>query len=163
MIRGSRRIEASLPGVVHAGYERHSHPADSYNCIAYAAGDLFSWWEPGEYWPNTSPGFSLAHLEAAYSSVRFTNCGMDRTPEIGFEKIALYGDAKKQWTHAARLRPDGWWESKLGYWDDILHPTPECLEGRFYGTIALCMKRTLTDAATARIAARSRARINGKW
>ena len=112
---------------------------------------------------NANKGYMLADLISAYQAVGFVACGMDQTVEFGFEKVALYQCIIGKWTHAARLRPDGWWESKLGDWDDILHATAHCLEGRGYGTIALCMKRTLVASARERWKARARARTNGKW
>jgi len=166
MIRRSGNIERCFPGIELTGYERHSRPTRLYNCIAYAAGDLFAWWEPGAYWPlylDADSGYGLVDLINAYISVGFENCGMNSSPEEGFEKVALYEDNDSRWTHAARLRPDGWWESKVGQYDDILHKAPAALEGRAYGKVACYMKRTLANALKARIAARRRARANRKW
>ena len=58
--------------------------------------------------------------------------------------MALYSNATG-WTHAARLRSDGWWESKLGRSVDILHKSPRGLEGSFYGTVSAFMKRTIQE------------------
>jgi hypothetical protein len=44
--------------------------------------------------------------------------------EAGLEKVALYADEHGEWTHAAPQLPDGWWTSKLGPEEDILHRTP---------------------------------------
>ena len=164
MTRKSRIIERLFPGIELVGYERYSHPTRSYNCIAYAAGDLFAWWEPNAYWPpGVKPGYELIDLVNAYASVEFENCGMDSSPEEGFEKVALYQDNDGKYTHAARLRPDGWWESKIGECADILHKTPDVLEGRWYGKVACYMRRTLVNTLRAKIAARKRARANRKW
>jgi hypothetical protein len=165
MIRRSVAIERWFSGdITLTDYERHSHPTPSYNCIAYAAGDLFEWWQAGAYWPlDLYPADKLVDLINAYVAVGFKNCGMNGLPEEGFEKVALYQGNDSKWTHAARLRPDGWWESKIGEFDDILHKTPMVLEGGKYGKVACYMKRTLADAIRARIAARKRARENGKW
>ena len=164
MIRRSRNVERLFQGIALAGYERHSHPTRSYNCIAYAAGDMFAWWDPEAYWPpGVNPGYALVDLINAYVSVGFENCGMNGLPEEGFEKVALYQGNGSEWTHAARLRPDGWWESKMGRYDDILHKTPTVLEGRDYGKVICYMKRTVANALKAKIAARKRARENGKW
>ena len=131
MIRRSGRIEMKFPGAIATGYERHSNPTRSYNCIAYAVGDIFAWWQPDTYWPpGVSPGYRLVDLVNALASVGFASCGMNGSPETGFEKVALYQNSDREWTHAARLRPDGWWESKVGEFDDILHKAPAALEGR---------------------------------
>jgi hypothetical protein len=38
--------------------------------------------------------------------------------------------------------PDGWWTSKLGPDEDILHRTPQALLGDLYGQVRKIMKRT---------------------
>src|SRR5947209_4651001 len=69
MIRRSTRIEHTFPKIAATGYERHSHPTRSYNCIAYAAGDIFSWWCPQAYWPtNATREMDLSSLISAYES-----------------------------------------------------------------------------------------------
>ena len=50
-----------------------------------------------------------------------------------------------RWTHAARLKPDGKWTSKLGIEEDIEHNTLESMEGDLYGfVIQILRKQTLT-------------------
>jgi len=128
-----------------------------YNCIAYAAGDLWRIWDgygddPGTHWP-AAPGGLLSHLIGAYAAVGFEECH-DAMPEIGYEKVALYmllRNGEERWTHAARLREDGWWESKLGRAADIIHKSPHSLEGRLYGTVARYMKRAITDRIKQRL------------
>ena len=48
----------------------------------------------------------------------------------------------KRKTHAARQLPDGWWTSKLGPDEDILHRTPQGLAGDLYGHVRMVMKRS---------------------
>jgi hypothetical protein len=164
MIRRSRRIELAWPELIRTGYERDSSPTINYNCIAYAAGDLWAWWDHYNYWPpGAQRGAKLLHLISAFQVIGFQDCGKDKILEAGFEKVALYESADGNWSHAARLRVDGWWESKLGDWDDILHKEPEALEGRSYGTIGRCMKRTIAEGLRARIESRRRARANNMW
>ena len=38
--------------------------------------------------------------------------------------------------------PDGWWTSKLGPDEDILHQTPQALVGDLYGQVHAIMRRT---------------------
>ena len=48
------------------------------------------------------------------------------------------------WTHAARLKADGKWTSKLGTEEDIEHNTLESMEGDLYGlVIQILRKKTL--------------------
>ena len=67
--------------------------------------------------------------------------------EAGHEKVALYADDQGEWTHVARQLPDGWWTSKLGPDEDILHRTPQALAGDLYGQVQAIMKRTAPNAS----------------
>ena len=58
------------------------------------------------------------------------------------EKVALYADDQGNWTHAALQLPDGWWTSKLGPDEDILHRTPQALLGNVSGHVREIMKCT---------------------
>lgn len=162
----SKLVEQLVPGVILTPYERHSPATKSYNCIAYAAGDLFMWWDHEQgYWPPNAAtkGPLLADLVAAFLSEGFEACGQDGALEPGYEKVALYENSGGEWTHAARLRPDGWWESKLGPDHDILHEDAIDVEGVGYGTRICFMKRTIAASLRARIHARRRARENHRW
>ena len=44
-------------------------------------------------------------------------------------------------THAARRLPNGLWTSKLGYYHDIQHSTPQSLEGYIYGKVYCYMNK----------------------
>lgn len=81
----------------------HNHrvigPAtDAYNCIAWACGDTQNWWQPGPkfYWPVPSdPNDStIDNLLAALAAIGFAVCP-DETPELGFEKIAVYATRRQ--------------------------------------------------------------------
>lgn len=118
-----------------------------YNCIAWAAGEDDRWWEPigpsdvGYYWPrDASDGYSLQCLVEACRSIGYRTCETDAV-EVGFDKIAVYGDSSGRWTHAARQLPCGAWTSKLGPCEDIEHEHPDDLEGKEYGAVHCYMKR----------------------
>jgi hypothetical protein len=163
MISRCARAEKICPKIAASGYERHSYETKAYNCIAYAAGDLWEWWDHFSYWPDgATRGAELRHLIEAFECEGFTSCGETFLAHPNFEFVALYVDAEGEWTHAARLRSDGWWESKLGNLEDIIHKTPECVESQGYGSVAWYMKRALVASARARVAARVRAKQNGK-
>jgi hypothetical protein len=138
-----------FPRLFADGYEKNSRESSSYNCIAFAAGDVEHIWDgfgdpPDGYWPTTDTGTMVGHLVSAYKAERFEECD-GAEPEKGYEKVVLYRNAKGKWTHAAHLRLDGWWESKLGQLDDIIHRSPQGLVGTEYGEVACFMKRRVSD------------------
>lgn len=115
--------------------------SDSYNCIAYAAGDPRQPWsdEPEDYWPaqvTRSP--SITGLENLFRWLGFKKCKGPRL-EAGYQKVALYAD-KGLWTHAALQMPNGHWRSKLGKEILIEHQTLFSLTGTLYGRVYLCMR-----------------------
>lgn len=71
-------------------------------------------------------------------------CG-DGSPEVGFQKVAIYVDSKGIPTHAARQLLNGQWTSELGQDIDVRHDAPEellqvqALQG--YGGVAIFLKR----------------------
>ena len=143
-----------MPGPDFPQLTAHNHrvtspPSQDYNCIAWAAGDFARWWEPGVYWPaSTPPGdYGIGVLIIAFQARGYEPCA-DGELEVGFDKVALYGDATF-YTHAARQLPDGKWTSKLGPAEDIEHDSPEAVAGGVYGEIAQFMRRpTLPNEPT---------------
>jgi hypothetical protein len=82
-----------------------------------------------------------------YMAQGFETC-TDGEYEANYEKVAIYSKIDAQtyddeWTHAARLRPDGWWESKVGKSEDIIHRTATVFIGNEYGTKIIYMKRLI--------------------
>jgi len=103
-------------------------PADGrYNCTAWAAGETHrNWWPvnfpgaPSYYWPPGVPRLlTIDAFVQAYATLGYVRCDSS-LPESGYEKIALYAQGELP-THAARLRPNGNWSSKLGKDRDIEH------------------------------------------
>ncbi len=130
------------------GSFRVTSPRDlTYNCIAWAAGDMRSWWWPigdprDTHWPTAAPRvLTLEAFRDAFASLGYAVGGGDE-PEAGFEKIAIFADAHGMPTHAARQLLTGRWTSKLGFAEDIEHDLGD-LEGEIYGTVVLCMKRAI--------------------
>jgi hypothetical protein len=132
-------LEGAFPSLAAEGSVVASPKTHSYNCVAWAAGDVSRWWGPGIYWPGP-PGDDLAALAGLFAALGYAPCVGDDL-EASHEKIALYADDQGEWTHAARQLPDGWWTSKLGPDEDILHRKPEALVGDLYGQVQLIMKR----------------------
>jgi hypothetical protein len=146
-------LEQLFPGLRAATYAVISPRGHQYNCIAWAVGDTAKWWwptnAPGDvprFWPDGVPreetlaAFTLAMATLDYAPV--DNESRDKeNPEPGFEKLALFVDARGVPTHAARQLRVGRWTSKLGAWEDIEHDL-HALEGSIYGTVAIVFRRT---------------------
>ena len=128
---------------------------ESYNCIAFAAGDRYRWWQPtpqgtwseGMYWPPGVPHqMSVAAYERAFATIGYVKC-QDGSFETGFEKVALYA-IEGQPKHAARQETDSYvWLSKLGNGYDIWHETAEGVGGSRYGEIVSYMRREVAQKA----------------
>lgn len=121
-------------------------PADPiYNCIAWAAGATDIWWWPiGDpqrvYWPAGVPREeTLDAIQSAFVALGYVNCD-HAEPEPGYEKVAIFANAVRFPTHAARQLPGGRWTSKLGQLECIEHALLD-LEGAEYGSVVLVMKR----------------------
>jgi len=137
-------IENIFPKIAQEGYQLTSPETVLYNCIAWSVGDNTKWWWPNGiyYWPESIPvAITVDAFKLMYESFGFVSCD-DSSFEENFEKIALYVDpTTKEPKHACRQLPDGKWTSKLGRMKDISHDTLMGLEGSFYGTPFLYMKR----------------------
>lgn len=125
-----------------------------YNCHAWAARDLARWWEPilpnlipliappgvTIYWPpGLNLGRTITDYEAAFRTEQYVTC-TDAQRVVGVEKIALY-ELGGNTSHTARQLSDGRWTSKLGTEIDIVHDTPQSLEGPKYGHVQALMER----------------------
>jgi hypothetical protein len=135
----SAELEGTFPGLAADGYIVASPKTHAYNCVAWAAEDASRWWEPGICWPGP-PGDDLAALSGLFAALGYAACEGDEL-EVGHEKVALYANDQGEWTHAARQLPDGWWTSKLGPDEDILHRSPQALVGDLYGQVRVIMQR----------------------
>jgi len=118
---GQLFITLAFPSLAADGYTLASPKTQAHNCVAWAAGDASRWWEPGIFWPGPT-GDDLAALTGLFAARGYVPCAGDEL-EAGYEKAALYADDQGNWTHAALQLPDGWWTSKLGPDEDILHRT----------------------------------------
>jgi hypothetical protein len=139
-------LESAFPNLRASVYRITSPSSPSYNCIAWAAGDDQSWWEPiphlkGVYWPPDAPmSLSLESYVRAFECQAYELC-VEGALEAGYEKVAIYVGADGLPTHAARQLSSGRWTSKLGKAEDIEHASPAALEGAVYGTVARVLKR----------------------
>lgn len=123
---------------------RPTSPSDvTYNCIAWSAGDVTRWWQPGFYWPvNVSrEDCGIGTLVEMFRTLGFHE-GAVLQLEPGIEKVALYGNGL-HYTHAARQLPSGKWTSKLGKLEDIEHDHPDDVAGGIYGEVIEIMQRVM--------------------
>lgn len=137
-------LEAKFPNLTQSGYAITSPPNPRYNCIAWAADNDSSWWEPikspGVYWPpGASMSATLSTYTEAYALQGYDPC-TDHNLEQDFEKIAIFIKDGVP-SHAAKQLGTGAWTSKLGQSFDIQHNSLSGVEGSEYGTVAQIMKR----------------------
>ena len=135
-------LEKEHPNLKTSGYEITSESTDLYNCITWAAGDDSIWWSHavGDYWPASVPRSPEAWaLVLVFESLGYAVCDSDAL-EPGYEKVAVYVQ-NGEWRHAARQLSDGRWTSKIGQFEDIIHPAPENLVDDSYGSIHCIMRR----------------------
>jgi hypothetical protein len=143
-------LEAIFPALKRGAY-RVTSPVDrSYNCIAYAAGDMDRWWWPLPvdikeiYWPtDVTRAETIAAFREAFASLGFVE-SLSADPQAGYEKIALFANDQAFPLHAARQQPNGRWTSKLGELEDIDHALHD-LEGPAYGKVVLIMHREVAN------------------
>lgn len=123
---------------------RVTSPATTdYNCIAWSAGDIERWWQPGVYWPVEASANDAGPdaLTRVFASLGYAPCP-DGGPEPGYEKVALYASGVF-YAHAARQLPGGKWTSKLGKLEDIEHDRPDDVAGGAYGEVVGFMWRSV--------------------
>lgn len=120
-----------------------------YNCFAWALGNDSQWVDPTaeySYWPECIPNYNtIDSVIELFRGAGYEPCN-DGSLETGHEKIAVYVKDGEP-THAARQLASGQWTSKLGRYEDIVHSTPEELQGNnhySYGRVSLFMARPLS-------------------
>ncbi|MBM4056257.1 MAG: hypothetical protein FJ264_16630 [Planctomycetes bacterium] len=138
-------IEKVFPNLRISGYSITSPATPEYNCIAWAAGETESWWEPDPlslyYWPSNIPRrYTAEAYIKAYEKIGYSVCN-NPADEEGFEKVAIYIDTHGKPTHAARQLSSGNWTSKLGQLEDIEHSKLDDITGLQYGSVGVIMKR----------------------
>ena len=76
---------------------------------------------------------------AVFATLGYESCAGPEV-EAGFDKVALFADARGEPTHAALQVDARWWTSKLGWEEDIQH-TLYGMEGGFYGDVVQYLRR----------------------
>lgn len=146
----SEWIEETPEERIASVFGTNSHKISSrrdhrYNCVAWVAGETHRPWDPSVdrgrkpgYWPPEVPRSPIiANLIAALKTVGFEVCEVEHY-EQECDKIALI-EADGEWQHACRICPDGWWWSKIGPDEDVMHDKAGIEE--YYGKTVAFMKR----------------------
>ena len=127
---------------------RITSPASTdYNCVAWSAGDTERWWQPGVYWPISTPrgDYSLGILDQTFRALGYEDCD-DGGLEPGFEKVALY------WLNALlhpRRAPTAQWEVDEQIGTRGRHRTrlPSRRRWGGYGDIMQFMRRSIREVS----------------
>lgn len=148
----SKQILNAFPALKTTTFAVTSPQDTRYNCIAWALEDKGRWWWPGQpyYWPKGAPSTpDAAAFVAAFALEGYHECDSEQL-EIGYQKVALYTNARGEPTHAARQMSSGLWSSKLGKLEDIIH-TLKGLEGKQYGYVCRIFRRPVPNSAAANL------------
>lgn len=142
----AKEIEQDFPNLKEGvNFELTSIKDYRYNCIAWAGGDSKQWWEPSgwktHFWLHNDLSYTLESYVKVFNILGYKEESDSSELESDFEKVALFVDADGLPSHAARQKDNGLWMSKLGEDEDIEHNTLESLEGVWYGTLKLILKR----------------------
>ena len=142
-------LEELCPRLRDVAYDVKSPRDPSYNCIAFAVGDLTQYWDDlglpkrirvkGYYWPDGVPGAETLVGWVKVFEIHGYLETIDSSLEPEYEKIAIYASTEGP-EHVARQKASGIWVSKMGKGADIEH-TLESVEGEFYGKVVKIMKR----------------------
>lgn len=145
-------LRSYCPHISPNEYEITSPATSDYNCIAWAAEEDDSWWDPtdlDEYWPDGVPReLTLEAFILAYQTLGYFPCNNSELEE-GFQKIAIYAKQDSvedagQPTHVARQLLNGQWTSKIGDFEDIEHEL-DSLTGYYYGEVVQILKRPISS------------------
>lgn len=142
--------EDNFPRLNKDLYEVTGDETNDYNCIALAGDDKTRRWEPDPtqvyFWPIPKREYTVECFIEAFESLKYQRCKCS-LKKRQFEKIAIYHDPigcreaidNFGWwhpeippnfpTHAAKQLANGWWNSKLGDWEEIIHRNLRCLNG----------------------------------
>jgi len=141
-------LEGTFQKLKNVRWKIRSPQNDRYQCIAWAAcrTDCKVWPNPSPpetCWPESvDPDNYVENFVAAFATFGYEPCGNDVGFELGYQKVAIYADENREVQHMARqgLLGSGWL-SKIGDYEDILHPDVYCLESDLYGHFELALRR----------------------
>ena len=139
------KLRGRFPHLDKANFRVVSQASVEYNSPAAAAGDRQRWWWPDQtgwyYWPSgVKRAESLSAFIDAYTAIGY-EVSMLPAREVGFSKIAFYGQPDGQPRHVAYQHASGLWASKLGQAEEIVHPL-RAIEGDLFGQPIMFMRRS---------------------
>lgn len=146
-------LEQFFPGLSAGNYKLTSPKDGSYNCVAWAVGDVRAFWDDvrilgrrvkGYYWPPAISADTLDGWKEVFALHNYRECDSEAF-DPAFEKIAIYVQPNGEPSHVARQTESGAWTSKLGVSFDIEHETLDSLAGEEYGTVGVIMQRPCKD------------------
>jgi len=140
--------EVSWPSLTTENAEVKSPDDPFYNCAAFVADDTErKWWpidQEGYYWPEGFPRDDSTEtiLKTFEELFGFERCE-DGSFEVGYEKVVIFelGGAPQ---HLAKQLSTGEWISKLGDLEDIVHDSPNNLNGPYYGQAVRFLKKKVS-------------------
>jgi hypothetical protein len=151
-ILDATELEALIPGA-KGKYLRTSDPSINYNCLAWAVGADWAYFDPeqfciGYFWPEgVEREWSIPAIRKVLSYFGFKEESDNHDLEEGYIKVAVYVDEDEMPQHFARQLANGKWTSKCGDQIDIEHDTLECLECEDYGKARIYLKRKAAPPA----------------
>jgi hypothetical protein len=96
------------------------------------------------YWPLPQRELTVDCFVRAFETLGYRIC-LNNSLENDVEKIAIFGhkplNADAVPTHAALQLSSGDWTSKLGPFEDIVHPDVDAVDGPVYGRPLVFMSR----------------------
>src|SRR5437762_756438 len=118
-------LEQLFPALKRAAFTVTSPRDPSYNCVAWAAGDVTRWWWPAEspfaFWPaGIEREESLTSFIRAFGTLGF-ELAASGDYEPTYEKVAIFASHDGVPTHMARQLANAAWTSKLGGLEDVSH------------------------------------------
>lgn len=112
-----------------------------YNCVAHVLGidnDWIDFYYTDE--GDINSDLTINRYVELFEEHGFSKCE-DSSIEKGFEKIAIYEDSRKWFSHVALQFENGDWTSKMGDYEDIKHVNIDSVSTGLYGQAVLFMKR----------------------
>ena len=149
----SEKIARNFPTLVeHRDYEITSECTPEYNCLSWALGIDWGFYDPlirhaGYTWfPGVEREWTSGAIRKIFAKLGYTQESENTDIEAGFQKVAFYLEEDGTPNHFARQLSNGKWTSKLGSLNDIEHISAECLEPA-YGSIQIVLKRKIDTAS----------------
>jgi hypothetical protein len=131
-------LEKCIPDIA-GKYRRTSDPTINYNCLAWAVGVQWAWFDPekgcvGYFWPHgIERELSIPAIRKVLAHFGFNKESNNAEWEEGFLKVAVFIDADGVPSHYARQLENGKWTSKFGELIDVEHDDLECIKCVEYG------------------------------